>query len=348
MNGARPARLGRRQAEAEAEVDEAFEAAVLGDVAAIAALRLAADRGLLARLQAGPVREPDARSGGTPLLLAMLRGAGIATLDGEGGWALSPAAARALNAGLLARARFAAVAMADLLLHGDALLEGREALVGRAATFAFFRYDRARGTGAAQLEDTAPWVAHVTALSEREAPALAPLIPVGDAAHLLEVGGNTGVMALALLARHPALRATILDLPAVCHLGLARCHGRAGAERLSFLPGDARETPWPAADAVLFKSVLHDWDIAAVRGMLGRAAQAVPPGGRVIVCERGRVEAEPALSGAAAVANLVFAPFYREPEAYRAELAALGLRLLPPAQARLDMTFHVVAAERPA
>ncbi len=47
-------------------------------------------------------------------------------------------------------------------------------------------------------------------------------------------------------------------------------------------------------------------------------------------------------------ANLVFGPFYRPPTVYRGWMEAAGLRPLPPLSARLDMTFHVTAAEKPA
>lgn len=335
------------------EADDALEAALLDDLVAVAALGLAFRHGVLGKLEAGP-REPDALGlprHGAETLLAMLRGAGVAEPADGGRWQLTGAMAGLLarrGPALAARIRFTALAAADLLSAGTALLTDLPSFMGMARTFQFFRYDRALDTKAASLEDTAPWFDYVTALSERETPALAGLVPLAGRKRLLEIGGNSGAFALALLQRHPRLEATVIDLPAVCHLGRAHVDGRPGADRLRFVPGDAREVDWPDADAVLFKSVLHDWQEEPARTMLARAAAHVAHGGCVIVCERGPIRDEPALRGAAAAANLVFAPFYRDPTFYSKVLESLGLRLLPARSVRLDMTFHVVAAERAA
>ncbi|MBY6005315.1 methyltransferase domain-containing protein [Salipiger bermudensis] len=319
-----------------------LEATLLGELPALSALRAALHHRLFDRL---PAPGPHPEEAWAVQILSE-RGA---LLAGDDGWCASAAMTELLRAqdDLAALVEFTALAACDILRHGPALSSGVRAFQSRAETFGFFRYDRARGTGAAQIEDTAPWVAYVTALSRREAPVLAPLIPLDGCARLLEIGGNTGVMAEALLARHRALSATVLDLPAVCHLGRARMKHRP-EPRLSFLPGDARETAWPAADAVLFKSVLHDWAPDDARALLRQAAAHLPPGGRVIVCERGALADEPVPGGLSAAANLVFGPFYRAPAVYRDWMVAAGLRPLPPVDAQLDMTFHVIAAEKSA
>ncbi len=339
------------KAREEDEADDALEARLLDDLVAVAALGLAFRHGVMERLEAGACESGGLGlpRDGAEILLAMLRGAGVAEPAERGRWQLTGAMTGLLarrGPALAARVRFIGLAAADLLNAGTALLTDRPGFMSMANTFRFFRYDRALSTKASSLEDTAPWVEYVTALSEREAPALAPLVPLAGCRRLLEIGGNSGAFALALLQRDVRLEASIIDLPAVCHLGRAHVGGRPGADRLSFVPGDARNVDWPEADAVLFKSVLHDWQPAEAKAMLARAAAHVAPGGRVIVCERGPISDEPALRGAAAAANLVFAPFYRDPEFYSQALQDLGLRLLPAATVRLDMAFHVVAAER--
>ena len=331
----------------------AFETRLLNDVPSLMALRAGLNTGLLRVLLDGPmlaetlgarVSLPDA---GLENLLALLRLGGMAECE-DRVWRLSAPMRDLLEAdgaALRQRADFVALAVCDVLMHGDSLLGDPRAFQQVAATFRFFRYDRALGTGAAHLEDTAPWANYVSALTAREAPELVPLIPLDGVRHLLEVGGNTGVFARALLAVHPGLMATVLDLAAVCHLGAAALP-EAMAGRLHFLPGDAREIDWPQGDAVLFKSVLHDWTDAAARRMIDKAARHVPPGGRVIICERGPIAEEAAMRGATAAANLVFAQYYRTPAFYEAALEAAGLRLLPRRSIALDMTFHIVAAER--
>jgi hypothetical protein len=342
--------MAAREAVEGDQGDDALEARLLDDLMAVAALGLAFRHGVMERLEAGACDsgELGLPRDGAEILLAMLRGAGVAEPVEHGRWRLTAAMARLLarsGPAFASRVRFIGLAAADLLNAGTALLTDRPGFMSMANTFRFFRYDRALSTRASSLEDTAPWVEYVTALSEREAPVLAPLVPLADCNRLLEIGGNTGAFALALLERHPRLAASIIDLPAVCHLGRVNVAGRPGADRLRFVPGDARKVSWPEADAVLFKSVLHDWQPAEAKAMLAHAAAHVAPGGRVIVCERGPISDEPALRGAAAAANMVFAPFYRDPAFYSRALQDLGLRLLPQASVRLDMAFHVVAAE---
>ncbi|MBT9384339.1 methyltransferase domain-containing protein [Pseudooceanicola sp. CBS1P-1] len=316
-----------------------LEAALLDDLPALVALRTALACGLFA---GGPLPPEAGWVADTLLALGALE-------RGASGWQPTLAMRALLDppGDLAVRADFIARAASDLLRDGTLMSRDPAAFLARAETFRFFRYDRARGTGAAQIEDTAPWVAYVTALSRREAPHLAPLLPLAGCADLLEIGGNTGVMAETLLAAHPGMRACVLDLPAVCHLGRARMRGRSQADRLDFLPGDARSLPWPAADAVLFKSVLHDWTLPEATALLQRAIAALRPGGRIVVCERGALRDDPPPRGLSAAANLVFAPFYRAPAAYAAVLEAAGLRLWPARQVTLDMTFHVLVAEAP-
>ena len=154
-------------------------------------------------------------------------------------------------------------------------------------------------------------------------------------------------MALAILAARPELTAAVLDLPAVCALGVERCAGRPGAERLRFLAGDARRDAWPApADAVLFKSVLHDWPPEEAEAMLARARAAAAPGAPVIVTERGPIEtAAPAPFHLAA--ELVFAPFFRPPEAYVAMMTRVGLVAQAPRRAHPALPFFVVTGRAP-
>ena len=322
-----------------------------GDLPVMVAFRSLLDRGGLRALLRGALQAPA-----NDLALIVLRGAGVIESDAAGFWRLTPAMAalwRADGPVIEARLRFTLLAASDLLHHGEALFSDKRAFVGKAATYGFFRYARAAGTGAAQIEDTEPWVRYVTALNAAEAPVLAPLIPVVNCVRLLEVGGNTGGFALALLALHPRLRAGVMDLPAVCHIGARDSAGHPDAGRLQFLPGDARAPDWPMLDtgrpdAILFKSVLHDWEGPPARDILARAADHLAPGGRLIICERGPMADEPHISGLEAAANIVFAPFYRDPAVYEKIFRDLALSPLPRQSARLDMTFHVLTAVKPA
>ncbi|MBS0126824.1 methyltransferase [Thetidibacter halocola] len=327
------------------------EDAFLTDLSGVAALREAVALGLIDALEDRRDAAALAQRLGVPerglrLLLLMLEDAGVIAGGGltEGFAAVWDTRRFVLCAKLEFLHRAALDVGEDL--HG--LLFDLRGFQARARTFGFFRYDRALDVSDAALAASRPWVDYVTALSLTETPHLLPAIDLGGARRLLEIGGNTGVLSEALLERDPGLTAAVLDLPAVCALGRQRMAGRPAEARLRFVAGDARQEPWPGpADAILFKSVLHDWPEAEMRQFLSRAAARLAPGGRLVICERIPMEDAAPPFPLWMLANLVFAPFYRAPQVYADILSGLGLVPEPPKRVDLDLPFAVLAARKP-
>lgn len=302
--------------------------------------------------------------GGT-ILMQMLVDAGVCQRGADGGsddtrFGLAPDFARDVLArrGILEqKLEFLRLAAHDLLDGMPDLLFDLPRFMERSRTFALFRYDKAMDTEPESLAHTRRWADYVTALTEAEAAALVPEIDLAGHAGLLDIGGNTGAFALRLLQAYPELKATVMDLPAVCRLGEEFARDRPGASRLRFVPGDARRDTWPGvggqpADAVLFKSVLHDWPESEARLLLDRAHEVLPPGGRLVVCERAPLEDELTAGGDreplpfSMAANLVFAPFYRPAAFYEKELDRRGFTRIEVRHARVEMPFNIVAASK--
>jgi demethylspheroidene O-methyltransferase len=102
-------------------------------------------------------------------------------------------------------------------------------------------------------------------------------VDLSHSRHLMDVGGGTGAFLQAVAARHPGLRLTLFDLPAV----LA---GATGPFALH--PGSFRDDPLPdGADTITLVRVLYDHADATVAGLLARVHAALPPGGRIVVSE---------------------------------------------------------------
>ncbi len=107
----------------------------------------------------------------------------------------------------------------------------------------------------------------------------------GGTRHVVDVGGGTGALLIALLQAHPHLRGTLVDLPptatsaerAVVEAGLStRCDIIAG----SFFD------PLPAgADVYLLTSIVHDWNDTDAIAILRQCAQAAGSDGRILLGE---------------------------------------------------------------
>lgn len=113
---------------------------------------------------------------------------------------------------------------------------------------------------------------------------LARSVDLSNCRNLLDVGGGSGAFSLAFCRENPELSATILDFPnVVCHAEtFAREEGLSG--RITPLPGNALETPWPEnQDVVLMSYLLSAVPRTAVAALLRRALDALSPGGRLLL-----------------------------------------------------------------
>ncbi|QDT60211.1 Carminomycin 4-O-methyltransferase [Stieleria bergensis] len=104
--------------------------------------------------------------------------------------------------------------------------------------------------------------------------------------HVLDVGGGSGIYAATLVARSPHLRGTVLEqspVDAIAEREIAK-HGLA--DQIKVVSGDMFADPWPSdADIILLSNVLHDWDFPEVEKLLDRCADALKPGGLLVVHE---------------------------------------------------------------
>jgi hypothetical protein len=116
------------------------------------------------------------------------------------------------------------------------------------------------------------------------APILAETYPLDGVRTLIDVGGGTGIYAIAWLRQHPTLRAIVWDRPEVLKVAREMAEEYGVVDRLEFLPGDMFRDPVPTgADVILLSNILHDWDIAECRALVGRCVHVLPVGGRLLI-----------------------------------------------------------------
>ena len=114
------------------------------------------------------------------------------------------------------------------------------------------------------------------------APVLADRVPFGNET-LLDVGGGTGIYAIACLRRHPGLKAIVFDRPEVLKVAAEFAAEYGVADRLECRAGDMFRDALPPADAILLSNVLHDWDVPECEQLVNRCAAALPAGGRLLI-----------------------------------------------------------------
>lgn len=116
------------------------------------------------------------------------------------------------------------------------------------------------------------------------APALAAAVDARSTHRLLDVGGGSGVYAIAMAERWATLTATVLEAAPVDAIARRTIRTAGLDDRVAVVEADMFRDPWPEGhDVHLFSNVLHDWDEAECRSLLARSAAALPADGRILV-----------------------------------------------------------------
>jgi hypothetical protein len=98
-------------------------------------------------------------------------------------------------------------------------------------------------------------------------------------------GSAQGMVPATLAHAHPHLTGIGIgfDLPPVKPVFEEVVAQRGVEDRVQFRGGDFFEDPLPKVDVIVMSHVLHDWDFAQKKLLLGKAFDALPKGGAVIV-----------------------------------------------------------------
>ena len=100
----------------------------------------------------------------------------------------------------------------------------------------------------------------------------------GQHAHVLDVGGGAGAFLDAVGERHPAVKLSLFDLPAVIPLvSNPRIHSKGGSFKTDPIP--------TGADCISLVRICHDHDDDVVHALLRSVWNALPSGGTVVIAE---------------------------------------------------------------
>jgi hypothetical protein len=129
------------------------------------------------------------------------------------------------------------------------------------------------------------FLAAMTGISRGANLAIARQFPWQDYRSFVDVGTAQGDLAAQIALAHPHLHGTGFDLPPVRPIFEQHVCAHGVADRVHFAPGSFFEHPLPKADVVLMGHILHDWDLPTKRMLIGKAYDALPDGGALVVYE---------------------------------------------------------------
>jgi hypothetical protein len=243
---------------------------------------------------------------------------------------------------------FAGIAINDFADLFTALIKNPGGFTGKARLFELFDYGRCLDARIENYVATRAWMRLTSTLTRYEAQACLDLYDFGPHERMLDIGGNSGEFVLQLCRRHPALRGTVLDLPLVCEIGMEHVLPEPEHPRIGFIKADIRSDPVPAGyDLIAFKSMLHDWPGQDMRQFIDKAAQALEPGGTMLIFERGPLRVDTTVPPMSMLPILLFFRSFRSPHDYVTVLQGLGFCNISHQDIELDSPFFLVTGTKP-
>jgi len=241
---------------------------------------------------------------------------------------------------------FAGFSINDFADLFTALVRDPKGFAGQARIFQLFDYRRCLESTHENYAQVRAWMRITSTLTRYEARACLRLHDFDAYRRALDVGGNSGEFLLQL-CRHAQLSGTVFDLPLVCEIGVEHLLAEPEAPRITFRKGDVRSDPLPSGyDLITFKSMLHDWPSEDAGRFLAKAAQALAPGGTLLIFERAPLRLGRETPPFGLIPTLLFFRSYRAPAEYAERLQALGLRDIAVREIELDTPFFVLSAKK--
>jgi len=218
----------------------------------------------------------------TRALLAALLAMGLVARDGSGRFSLAPDASDYLVRGKPAWLGGLIDLEVESFLSPAILLEalraGKPTVYGGADPWAEHEADP---------EKARRFTAAMHSISERPAAGLAEAVDFSEARRVLDVGGGSGALSLAIAAAWPRVECVIWDLPVVCPIAREYASAAGLADRVTAAPGDMFAEPFPTGfDVILLSQILHDWPPEKDRELVAKAHAALPAGGRLLLHEK--------------------------------------------------------------
>jgi cyclopropane fatty-acyl-phospholipid synthase-like methyltransferase len=116
--------------------------------------------------------------------------------------------------------------------------------------------------------------------------ALVEILDLSGRRSMLDVGGGPGTYSMLLTAKHPGLRAEVIELPGVAAVAREIVAGAGAADRVTLRDGDYHDADFGHGhDVVLMSGMFHRETPDTCRRLIDRAWQCLEPGGLLAVSD---------------------------------------------------------------
>ena len=130
------------------------------------------------------------------------------------------------------------------------------------------------------------FIANMHTLTLAAAAGLGQLDIFENIGSILDVGGGSGSLSMAIAANNPATQSTIMDLEPIREIAASNVAEYGLSDRVSTIAGDMFKDPWPTGhDAILFGNIFHDSDVDSCQRLAKSAYAALSPGGTILLHE---------------------------------------------------------------
>jgi hypothetical protein len=123
----------------------------------------------------------------------------------------------------------------------------------------------------------------MSGISAGAAQAIATSFPWKDYRTFMDLGSAQGMVPATLARAHPHLTGIGFDLPPVKPVFEEFIAEREASDRVRFQGGNFFEDSLPKVDVIIMGHILHNWDLAQKKVLLGKVFDALPKGGAVVV-----------------------------------------------------------------
>ena len=250
---------------------------------------VAAKLGIAELLREGPrsldelARATNAHHDALRRLLTALSTIGICAPAGQGGFALT-----GLGAALDGSAEHSFKAWA--IFEGEMLSKSwngmlESVMTGKTAA-QLLGFDSSFELMSRSPDNVGIFNAAMADLTRLVTPAVLQAYDFGGISHLMDVGGGSGELIGAITSEYPLLLGTVFDLPRCADAANKHLKRLGVADRTRFVAGDFFETVPSIADAIILKSVIHDWNDERSVIILRNCHKALPQKGTLLLLER--------------------------------------------------------------